>query len=170
MGLREGVAGRPVEAQKGWAMKIDDRIEPLVREGLQAAVKQDDDRFDRAIKAFPDASSRHAAVELLILICQYVTFDLHGGQRPTDEQIRILAEQVAQAEAWVGLTADEVATFLRLIMGEPASEIEPHTGVVMVFVVTASLLAGKPRPEGKYWFNYLDLVEAALEASDSAPH
>jgi hypothetical protein len=150
---------------EGVAMKIDDRVEPLAREGLQAAVRKDEDRFDRALKAFPDDASRRAAVELLIAICGYVVLDLYGGQRPNDEQVRALALQVAQTEGWVELTADEVADFLRLVLGEQAREIEPETGAVLVFVVTASLLAGRPTPEGKYWFNYLDQVEAALEAN-----
>lgn len=103
---------------------------------------------------------------MLIAICGFVVVDLHGGKRPTDEQVRALAAQVAQTESWVELSADEVADFLHLVLGEPAREIEVDTGAVMVFVVTASVLAGRPVPEGQYWFNYLDQVEAALEAAE----
>jgi hypothetical protein len=146
-------------------MKIDDRIEALVRDALHSAVKHDIDGLDTSLKAFRDEASRRAAIQLLMAIGAYVILDLYGGQRPTDEQVRALATQVADTDGdWSGLGAGEVATFLRLVLGDESARVDPDAGAFMAFVVTARLLAGHPMPEGKWWFNYLDQVEATLEA------
>ena len=144
-------------------MRIDERVEPVVREGLQAAVRRDVDRLDRAMKAFPDETSRVAGAQLLMAVSAYVLVDLYGGQRPTDDQIQALASKVAENEEWSNLAPGDVAGFLRLVLGNQAKQIDPVTAGLLAFVVTASLLIGRPVPEGKHWFNYLDQVEAALE-------
>lgn len=150
-------------------MKIDGRVEPLVRDALHNAIKHDIDGLDTSLKAFRDETSRRAAIQLSIAVCAYVVLDLYGGQSPSDEQIQALATQVADSESeWSGLDVAEIATFLRLVLGMESAQVDPDAGVLMAFVVTARLLAGRPMPEGKWWFNYLDQVEAALEASQSS--
>lgn len=148
-------------------MKIDDRIEALVREALDAAVKRDIDRLDASVKAFKDEASRRAAAQLLVTVCGYVVVDIYEGHKPSGEQIRALAEQVAAQDGeWSTLAADEIVAFLHAVLGDQTAEpLDPDAGVMMMFVVTASLLAGRPMPDGKWWYNYLDQVEAAIEAA-----
>ncbi|MEU5939779.1 hypothetical protein ABZ807_11380 [Micromonospora sp. NPDC047548] len=148
-------------------MKIDDRVEQLVRDALHWAVKSDADRFDEALRAFPDEGTRRGALELLIAICGFATIDVFGD-RPSEPQIRALAGEVAEMESWSSVTAGEVAAFVaavlagqRLIDSLPAESV-----VVLAFVVAAHLLSAKPKAEGEWWFNYLDKVEAAIEVAE----
>ncbi|MEV4499334.1 hypothetical protein C7C45_13630 [Micromonospora arborensis] len=147
-------------------MKIDDRVEQLVRDALHWAVKRQPVEFDEAVKAFSDESLRQPAVELLVAISAFVSADICGG-KPSPEQIRELATEVAEAETWSTTTAPEVETFLSAILnGRPLSGVLPvGSAVVLAFVVAASLLSSRPKSEGQWWFNYLDKVEAAIEAA-----
>jgi hypothetical protein len=145
-------------------VKIDDRIEAMVREGLQSAVRRDAERLDRAMRAFPDEAARVAGAQLLMAISAYTLVDLYGGQRPTDEQVEALAAKVAQTEDWSHLLAGDIAGFMRLVLGDQSAQLDPVAAGILAFVVTGSVLIGRPMPEGKHWFNYLDQVEAALEA------
>jgi hypothetical protein len=146
-------------------VKIDDRVESLIRDALAAAIKKDIDRLDAAMKAIP--ASDHARVgELLAIIGGHAVIDLHSGQRPTDERLQMLAARIAEHEQeWSGLAAEDILPYLRIITGDTAQHLDPATTVLMMFVVTASLLAGYPKPEGQWWFDYLDRIEAVIEAA-----
>lgn len=146
-------------------MKIDSRIERLVRDALHGAVKQDIDILDTALKAFPDQAARAEAARILVAVCAHVVVDLYRGERPTDDQLKALAARVGTSEAWSSLTEEEILSFLRFVMGDTAQQLDPDATVMMIFVVTGSLLSAAPRPEGQFWFNYLDRVEAAIEAT-----
>lgn len=146
-------------------MKIDEHVEPLVREVLDAAVKRDGDRLDTALDAFADEAQQRAGLELVHAIARYVLLDLYQGQRPSDEQIQALADQIAEMESWSTLPANEIRSFLLLLLGETATTVDPGAAVLLSFVVAAALLSSKRRPEGQWWFNYLDQVEAGLETS-----
>ncbi|MFF0153255.1 hypothetical protein [Micromonospora sp. NPDC005203] len=147
-------------------LKIDERVEQLVRDTLHWAVKRQPVEFDEALKAFSDGSTRQSALELLAAIAALVSADICQG-RPTPEQVRQLAEEVAEAEAWSSATSPEVEVFLKsVVTGRPLSDVLPAgSAVVLAFVVTASLLSLRPKSEGEWWFNYLDNLEAAIEAA-----
>ncbi|MER7590007.1 hypothetical protein ABTW72_20970 [Micromonospora sp. NPDC127501] len=147
-------------------MKIDERVEQLVRDTLHWAVKRQPIEFDRALTAFSDATMRQSALELLAAIAAFVSADICQG-KPTPEQIQQLSEEVAEAEAWSSTTSPEVEAFLNAVVtGRPMSGVLPAgSAVVLAFVVAASLLSFRPKGEGEWWFNYLDKVEAAIEAA-----
>jgi hypothetical protein len=147
-------------------MNIDERVEPLVRQALEGAVKSDENRLDAALKAFPDEATRLAGLRLALAICGAVVLDLYKGQ-PSGEQRRALAEKVAEMEGWASLTAVDVDTFLTaLLAGSPLEEaMDPESVVPLTFIITGSLLSAAPQAEDRYWFNYLDHVEAAIEAA-----
>ncbi|MEW2146821.1 hypothetical protein AB0869_28830 [Micromonospora vinacea] len=147
-------------------MKIDERVEQLVRDTLHWAVKRQPVEFDEALRAFSDGSKRQSALELLAAIVAFVSADICQGT-PTPEQIRQLAEEVAEAEEWSSATSPEVEAFLNAVVtGRPVSGVLPAgSAVVLAFVVAASLLSSRPKIEGEWWFNYLDKVEAAIEAA-----
>ncbi|MCG5471012.1 hypothetical protein LADH09A_004985 [Micromonospora sp. LAH09] len=147
-------------------MKIDERVEQLVRDGLHWAVKRQPGEFDEALKTFSDESTRQSAMELLVAISAFVSTDICGG-KPSPEQIEELATEVAEAESWSSATSPEIEAFLgAALTGRPLSGVLPAgSAVILAFVVAASLLAARPKPEGEWWFNYLDKVEAAIEAA-----
>jgi hypothetical protein len=146
-------------------MKIDDHVEPLVREALDAAVKQDLDRFETALDAFNDDAKRRDGLVLLFAIARMVLHDLYEGKNPTDEQVRDFADYIGKEEDWAGLPAGEIQKFLLWLLGDDSKKVDPDLYIPLVFVVTATMLSFRRKPEGQWWFNYLDQIEAALEAA-----
>ncbi|MCG5434621.1 hypothetical protein [Micromonospora foliorum] len=147
-------------------MKIDDRTEQRVRDTLHWVVKRDLNKFDAALKSFPDEAAQKAALALVVAVSGFVLIDLHGA-RPTPQQVDVLAEEIGRMETWASVSADEAASFMNAVVtGRPLTErFTPGDVVVLAFVVAGSLLAARPMPEGEWWFNYLDKVEAAIEAA-----
>ncbi|MFC8299720.1 hypothetical protein [Micromonospora orduensis] len=147
-------------------MKIDERVEHLVRDTLHWAVKRQPVEFDEALKAFSDITTQRSAMELLVAISAFVAVDICGG-KPSPGQIQELATEVAEAENWSSATHQEVEAFLHTILtGRSLSGVLPAgSAVILAFVVAASLLSSRPKSEGEWWFNYLDKVEAAIEAA-----
>ncbi|MGC4875217.1 hypothetical protein ACLQ26_02965 [Micromonospora sp. DT43] len=147
-------------------MRIDERVEQLVRDTLHWAVKRQPVEFDEALRAFSDVPTQRSAMELLVAISAFASADICGGE-PSPAQIQELSAEVAEAETWSSASAPEVETFLKTILAaRPLSGVLPAgSAVVLAFVVAASLLSMRPKGEGEWWFNYLDKVEAAIEAA-----
>jgi hypothetical protein len=146
------------------AMKINDRVEGLVRDALDAAVKRDSAALDAALRAFPNDDAVREGVALALAICAFIMIDIYEG-KPNDDQIRAIAEKAAQMETWAEPTADEVHALLsRLLNGAPLADAMPTENIIILaFVVTASLLASLHLKEEQWW-NYLDRAEAAIES------
>jgi hypothetical protein len=150
-------------------VKIDEQVEPFVRRVLGAAVRRDPEQFEAALGAFPDDETRGRGLGLAIAVAAFVMFDTYGGV-PSPEYVRGLAETVATAETWATLTTDEVGAYLSAVLNRTPLDaaLDPPTAVRLTFIITASLLASSRRAEEYgWWFNYLDRVEAAIEAADS---
>jgi hypothetical protein len=133
-------------------------------------VKRNDDEFDNALQELGDGETRRKAVELTVAICAFVLLDTYEG-RPSPADIDLVARTVADMEKWATLTAPEVGTFLTNILdGRRLEEaLDVQTTLMMVFIVTGSLLAASPKVgKDEWWFNYLDRVEAAIEATPTA--
>jgi hypothetical protein len=158
----------PNDENKGIAMKIDDRVEPLVRTALDAAVKRNFDKLTTALSAFPDDDTVKKAVELTLAVTGFIMYDVHRG-KPSSEQIRAVATKLAEMETWAEPTADEVDTFLgKLVNSQPfAAEVPPENVIILSFVVAANLLSSFRKPEERWW-DYLDRVEAAIDAAPSS--
>lgn len=147
-------------------MVIDDRVEPLVRAVLDAAVKRDADRFRAALAAFPDDEATRKGVELALSIIGFVLLDVHEG-KPSPDEVQSVAADISRQETWIGPTTDEVATFITaLLNGRSLGDVLPSDSViVLAYAVAANLLASSSKPDdGEWWFNYLDKVEAAIES------
>ena len=144
-------------------MKIDERVESVVRDLLEAAIKRDPTELETALTTFHDDGAIQEGVSLALAIAAYIVAEIHGG-KPNDAQVRAIAEKVATMEKWAGPTADEVHALLsRLLNSEALTDAMPtETVIVLTFVVTASLLASL-HLEGENWWNYLDRIEAVIE-------
>lgn len=151
-------------------MKIEHRLEELVREALFAAVNRDDDRLDAALRAFPDNETRSAGLKLLAAICVYVLIDIHDGEQPTDIQIQQAAAFVAKMESWSEATSDDIAAYMRLVLGDTTAFLGPDDAVAVAFIVTASLLASRRRAESMTWLHYLDEIEKTIEIVTDEAH
>jgi hypothetical protein len=147
-------------------MNIDDGIEALVREVLASVVKQDLDRLAAAFSAIGDGEPAARAIELALAIGNCVLRDTFKRQ-PTPAELDTLADEITHGEEWARVSRSEVATMLNTIalgasrfdQGLPAEE-----AMTLPFIIAANLLASNADAEdGKWWFNYLDRVEAVLE-------
>jgi hypothetical protein len=148
-------------------MRIDDQVEPLVRAVLDAAVTRDGDRFEAALSAFPDDHAARKGIELALAVVRTVLFDLNEGT-PSSEQIDNLAADISLQEVWMQPSAEEVKAFLAAIAADQplASVVPPESLVILAYLVAANLLASASEPDkGEWWFNYLDQVEAAIDAT-----
>ncbi|BCJ61229.1 hypothetical protein [Micromonospora endophytica] len=148
-------------------MKIDDKVEKQVRAVLDALVHRDPDRLDRAMSNIAAGRQLQAALELSVAICGFVLFETHDGA-PEPVDIDEIAGDLESQERWLEVEKAEVVAFLTaLVDRRPLSEVLPRdSAVVLPFVVAANLLATSSAPEeGEWWFNYLDKVEAAIEAA-----
>ena len=146
-------------------MKISNRIEPLARNAIHAAVQQDPAKLQAALQAFPDEESARAGVELALAVTQLVMRDIYEGM-PTDDDTRAVAAEIARADLWAQPDEKQVSSFLvRLMNGEPLAEaVSPENVVILAFVSAANLLSSCHRDDEEWW-HYLDRAEAALEGS-----
>lgn len=153
-------------------MEISSEVEPLVRDALNACVHKDERRLETAVKAFPDEDALLRGVQLTTAVAIAAVVDSFQGV-PTDESVRGLAKMIAEMEEWAGLNQDVIYRFLESLLGRPgapplAQATDPQAPVVMSFVITASLLsASNQKRESEFWYDYLDRLEAQLEAESS---
>lgn len=144
-------------------MKINSRLEPLVREALSAVVKGDRERLARALGAFPDEAAMTEGVTLAVAITVWVLHDV-VGHRPTASEVREVASKLAASEDWIEVDADEVNTALMTALdGRRADEVLPMDKVVMLPFVIAGYLLSAGRAKDQQWWEYLDRAEAAIE-------
>lgn len=151
-------------------MKIDDRMESLVREALDAAVKRDRGRFEAGLERVAEAGFSGTALELLVAVAAFIVLDVHSG-KPSSSQVAELANSVSEQEVWVDLAQGEVQAYLGAVVAtEPiANVLSPEALVVVPYLTAANLLTTVSKPDrGEWWFNYLDKIEAALERSATA--
>jgi hypothetical protein len=159
--------GKPSTETEDRAVRIDDQVEALVRAVLDAVVHRDAERFDSALDAVGHSQEALTkAVELTLAISAAVLFEVHDGP-PSREQVNELSRSISHQEEWAEVsTEDAHAVLAALTTGDPRPVTNNVRGAAAVFVVAANLLATVSQPdEGEWWFNYLDKVEAAIEAA-----
>ena len=146
-------------------MRIDDQVEPLVREALTAVVKSDPERLRAAFTAFPDDEATTSGARLATAVSLYVLNDVYG-QRPTRAELKSVADKLVEMEDWTDATSEEVVTFLSAAYdGIRADKVLSVNRVAPLAYLIAGNLLSSCCKDGEYWFNYLDRAESALEAS-----
>jgi hypothetical protein len=146
-------------------MKIDSKVEPIVRNTIHSAVVSDFSALNRALQGFPDDETTRKSIELGISLVYFLMVDIHEGE-PSEDDIRAVAAEIARAEAWAKPTTEEVTTFLLRLMNRErfAGAVPVENVVILTFVVAANLLSSCRRDDEEWW-DYLDRAEAALESS-----
>jgi hypothetical protein len=149
-------------------VRIDPRIEPLVREAFAAAVAQESDRFNSAISTISEKSdeSFKVALNLALDVCRVALFTIHEGQRPDNDQLAYIAGGFDNSEAWVGLSPGDSLTFLTALadMKSVTDALPLTTLIPMVFAMGGWLLSAF-LPENKHWYNFLDEILREIEVS-----
>jgi hypothetical protein len=147
-------------------VKIDEQVEPLVREALGAVIARDSDRFSTALTAVASAGDLAAnkAVNLALRVAAYALLDVHEGSAPDDEQIRELAKSFCEMEEWAA-PDEQAAVKLLTVLGTGTSVDEvlsPEQTSVLVFLLGGWLLSAFLDGD-KHWPDYLDNILDALE-------
>jgi hypothetical protein len=150
-------------------MNFDDQTEGSLRSILDAVVKSDTEAFDTAVRSLKQEDRAADVLELAVAVLSYAIFDTYEG-KPTAADVELIAQTVTEMEGWVNLDPVEVREYLTgVLAGKPLSEIlDPQSAFFLTFIIAGSVLAASPKiSEGEWWFNYLDRVEAAIEAAAS---
>ncbi|MFK3981839.1 hypothetical protein ACI2K4_15870 [Micromonospora sp. NPDC050397] len=146
-------------------MRVEKRIEPLVRNAIHAAVVRDFALLEDRLQKFPDDKAVRAAVELTLALVYFLMVDIHAG-RPSETEVAGVATEIARTEVWARSSRDEVTEFLvRLMNREQLAPAVPGENVIILAFVVAANLLSSCRRDDEEWWDYLDRVEAAIEAA-----
>ncbi|WP_435123357.1 hypothetical protein [Micromonospora tulbaghiae] len=146
-------------------MRIDDRIESLVREALTAVVKSDAERLERALLAFGTDDALVEGVQLATAVSLHVLRDAYGRE-PDGDEVRAVADKIVEMEDWTDVGSDEVFNFVSAASaGRRADAVLPADRIApLAFVIAGNLLSSCCK-EGEFWYNYLDRIEAQIESA-----
>jgi hypothetical protein len=125
-------------------------------------VKRNGEAFIRAMEQLPDEDMAIKVGQLAVAIVEYVILDLHDG-RPTDDEVRQIAEAAAEAEPWAGLAPETFVEAITAVLDHREARLEPRVMAVVPFILAGYALAAGAEDD-EWWFKYLDRVEAALES------
>lgn len=154
-------------------MQIDPSVEEPTRKLFGHAIRAELDGFERQLGEF-DERRAGEALRLATLIAGAVALEVNEGRQPSDADLRLLAQTVAKAQIGYTLTEDQVHTYLSRCVfgGENLDELfGKGEAVALPFLVTGTMLGSYThRDQGQKWWQYLDQIEGALEATpDAAP-
>ena len=147
-------------------VKVDRRIEPLVREAFAACVARQASRFNDALEAISGLGDE-ATVDALTLatsIDLYALLAIHEGTKPDAGQIDYLVTEVTRSEVWAKLPEGNARELLQALADNRTTALGAGDLTEAVFVVGAWLLSAF-LPEGKEWADFLDEVLDAIESS-----
>ncbi|MQA77396.1 MAG: hypothetical protein GEV10_02765 [Streptosporangiales bacterium] len=147
-------------------MRINPTIEEATRTMLNHAVRGELEEL-RKKGASLDEGALREALGLCLAIAAHVTVDVCGGERPSEADLRTLADNVAKAETEFKLDATEIHRYLArsVFGGESLDQVfSSEDAASLPFLATGSILASYS-PDGREWWDYLDAVESAIEAT-----
>lgn len=145
------------------------QIEPLVREAFAAAIGSDPARSMNALQAMADSGldTVRDCIALAGTVATVALFDLFNGQKPTDNELGELAEQLTEMEAWAQFEGTAARDLLSVVaMREDVPELPNDSYMRLIFVAGAWLLASFG-PMERTWFDYLDEILARIELEQS---
>lgn len=147
-------------------MQIEPMVEQLTRRLFGHALRAEHDDFQRRL-ADADGETVSQAIRLAATIAAYVAIDACGGARPTEEELRTIASNLAEADEHYSLTADEVHAYLTkgVFGGQAVHELlAPEDAVRLPFIIGVYLVSDY-HDDDQAWWDYLDTIEAAIEAA-----
>lgn len=149
---------------------IDEQVEALVRETLAGIAAKDPERLQRAVSAFPSDESVTTGIRLAVAVSLVVLHDVQEGAPPTSEELAEFADDIAKAEAdWTDITSEEILKLLTAAYNKvELSEVLPLERVIVLVYVIAANLLGSYRDDNEPWWDYLDRIEAVIEAAPDA--
>lgn len=149
-------------------MRIDPSFEEPARELFGFAIRAELEQFAEKLRSL-DEERLTGALRLAVLVAGRLVLDVTEGEQPSDADLRKMAETAAEVETRYSLDEEKVHTFLaRGVFGDAALEevFSPVDVATVPFLVTGNLLGSYTSiDEGQEWWEYLDQIEAAIEAA-----
>lgn len=150
-------------------MRIDPKVEEPTRELFGFAIRAELDEFQQKLASFDDDESVRLALQLANAVAAGVVLEICDGARPSDPDLRQLAETAERVETRYRLAEAEVHDYLARCVfgGEQLFDVfNAADAVRMPFIITGHLLGSYTHvDQGQHWPAYLDQIEAALEAA-----
>jgi hypothetical protein len=149
-------------------MGIKPEVEKSTRDLLGHTIRGEWDDLVNVIGTIGE--ERYAqCLSLCLQVSGYITIDVVGHEWPASSKLREIAHLIAEMEDMeYDLVESDVYDLLaRCALGfEPVSEVFTDKGKVgHVTISTAASLLVAYRPDGIHWWEYLDLIEQALETA-----
>jgi hypothetical protein len=148
-------------------MRIDESVEEIVREAYRAVIGKDGDRLVGAFRSGSEDQAR-SAVAYGVFVAGYVINDVLR-ERVTDTQLLELAENIIESEAdWVDLgdPVDLAKMLASATRGDLSFEgVVPREDVIGNIFVSGGYLLTSYRNDDQHWWDYLNEIWAALEAT-----
>ena len=150
-------------------MQIEPRVEDPTRSLLGHAIRGELEEMSKLWVSL-DPELLAECMSLCLRVSGYVAIDVCGWQWPTDDDLHEVALGIAELDLDYQLAESDAYDYLsRGALGFEAliDIFSDHGKIATVpFLTTASLLVAY-RTDGRHWWEYLDIVEGALE--EAAP-
>jgi hypothetical protein len=152
-------------------MMIDPEAEGQTRTLIGHAIRGETDDLGSLLAGL-SADRLTECLVLCLRVSGYVAIDICGHSWPSDADLRDIARRIAAVDLDFKLEEPDAYAYLsRSALGfQRLSDIFTDKGKVIVVPVlaTAALLASY-RAEGRHWWEYLDIIEHALEQAAPLP-
>jgi len=150
-------------------MVVDPKVEKPTRKMIGYVIRQEYDDLENEIRRIGN-DTLLSAMELCIVVAGYIAID-SVSHWPIDAEVRGIAQHTAASARGFELSQDDVCAFLSRVAlnGEPMPEVIPsaEVGILLPLQVASTLLLAF-LPQGKHWWEYLDVIENALDAAEQA--
>jgi hypothetical protein len=132
-------------------------------------IRQEFDELENEMRTIGEETFLRATA-LCIPVTGYIAVDV-AGRWPTDADVREIARHTAASARGFDLSQEDVSAFLsRVALGaERMADVFPSAkdAVMLPLQVTGTLLLAF-LPKGKHWWEYLDVIENALDTAEQA--
>jgi hypothetical protein len=146
-------------------MFVDPKVEKPTRTMIGNVIREEFDDLETEMRRIGNDMFERALV-LCIFVSGYVAVEVPEGW-PTDADLREIARHTSVSAGGFELSQDDVFAFLsRVALGnESMAKVfpSPEVGVMLPLQVASTLLLAF-RPRDKDWWEYLDVIEYALDA------
>jgi hypothetical protein len=146
-------------------MQIDPKIEEPTRDLLTQIVRGEYQEIAKTLEALGEYRFTEC-LSLCLRVAGYIVIDVCGHLWPTETEVHRISQLMAETDLGFDLAESDVYDFLsRAALGfEPLVEVFPdrEKAASIPLLTTAALLVAY-RTNGKHWWEYLDVIEGALE-------
>jgi hypothetical protein len=150
-------------------MFVDPKIEDPARTMLGHIIRREFDELENEMRKMGEETFLRA-MALCIHVAAYIAVDV-AERWPTEADVREIARHTAASARGFDLSQDEVSAFLsRVALGaERMVDVFPSAqdGVMLPLQVAGTLLLAF-LPRDMHWWQYLDVIENALDAAEQA--